>query len=40
MFAKIKVTGTDKHPLYKALIEAQPESLVGRGSQQRNSLEL
>jgi glutathione peroxidase len=26
MFAKIKVTGPDKHPLYKALLEAQPNT--------------
>src|SRR4029078_10224716 len=26
MFAKIKVTGPDKHPLYKALLEAQPKA--------------
>jgi glutathione peroxidase len=27
MFSKITVVGADKHPLYKALIEAQPESV-------------
>jgi glutathione peroxidase len=26
MFAKIEVTGPDKHPLYKALLEAQPHA--------------
>lgn len=26
MFSKIAVTGPDKHPLYKALIEARPEA--------------
>jgi glutathione peroxidase len=26
MFAKIKVTGPDKHPLYKALTEARPKA--------------
>ena len=26
MFAKIKVTGPDKHPLYRALLEAQPNT--------------
>lgn len=26
MFAKIKVTGPDKHPLYRALTEAQPKA--------------
>lgn len=26
MFAKIQVTGADKHPLYAALIEAEPET--------------
>jgi glutathione peroxidase len=26
MFAKIKVTGPDKHPLYRALIEARPKA--------------
>jgi glutathione peroxidase len=26
MFAKIKVTGPDKHPLYEALLEAQPKA--------------
>jgi glutathione peroxidase len=32
MFAKIKVTGTDKHLLYKALLEAQPEVLSEEGA--------
>ena len=26
MFAKLAVTGTDKHPLYAALVEARPEA--------------
>lgn len=30
LFAKIKVVGADKHPLYQALIEAQPER-IGEG---------
>ena len=27
MFEKVKVTGEEKHPLYKALIEAQPKAV-------------
>jgi glutathione peroxidase len=32
MFAKIKVTGPDKHPLYKSLIEARPRAEFKQGS--------
>ena len=32
MFAKIKVTGPDKHPLYKALLEAQPRAEFEKNS--------
>ncbi len=33
MFSKIPVTGADTHPLYRALIAAQPEA-IGAGRQQ------
>jgi len=29
MFARIAVTGPDKHPLYETLIAAQPEGVNG-----------
>jgi glutathione peroxidase len=32
MFAKIQVTGPDKHPLYKTLIEARPKAEFKRDS--------
>jgi glutathione peroxidase len=32
MFAKIKVTGPDKHPLYQALTEARPRAEFKEGS--------
>jgi glutathione peroxidase len=32
MFAKIKVAGPAKHPLYKALLESQPEVLSEEGA--------
>ncbi len=32
MFSKISVKGADQHPLYKALIEAQPEAATPEGS--------
>ena len=38
MFSKISVAGADKHPLYAALIEAQPEAVVGEGGGMRERL--
>jgi glutathione peroxidase len=37
MFAKVTVVGTQKHPLYKALIEAQPKA-AGAGDSFREKL--
>lgn len=38
LFAKISVAGTDKHPLYQALIAAQPEP-IGEGAWRQDLVE-
>jgi glutathione peroxidase len=38
MFAKIKVAGEDKHPLYEALIRAQPSTVSPNGGAMRERL--
>ncbi len=39
MFSKISVTGDDRHPLYDALIEANPDRVDNEGGQLRGLLE-
>jgi glutathione peroxidase len=39
MFAKIEVTGPDKHPLYKALLEVQPHAEGGAKDQQADAID-
>jgi glutathione peroxidase len=39
MFSKISVKGPDQHPLYKALVEAQPEAATPEGSDFKEKLE-
>jgi glutathione peroxidase len=38
MFAKIRVVGEDKHPLYEALIRAQPQATSPSGGAMRDRL--
>jgi glutathione peroxidase len=38
MFAKVRVTGPDRHPLYRALAEAFPEAWFHAGSTLRQHL--
>ena len=39
MFAKITVSGPDKHPLYAALVEAGPQAVSASGGDMRAKLE-